>query len=189
MPYVGGHSSSHSTSAISVDSGPPGAQGQSTYGYAPSTYAASTLAASTIMPSMLMQPVSENGDMVWVEGHCMVWAPKDNLSVCSICDEKADLDGTFGCTGCSVTAHARCLGQLSLVCPSAFNADRVRAAFVRCFASLLYTYRKSLKVPNREQKKGGQIFGFDMEGFSRSLPGELAEYVGMMKQTQGMLLL
>lgn len=190
MPYVGGHSSSHSTSAISVDSGPPGGHGgnqNGAYGYAPSTYAASTLAASTIMPSMLMQPVTESGDMVWVEGHCMVWARDDSSSVCSVCDEKADFDGTFACTGCSVTAHARCLGQVSLVCPSAFNADRVRAAFVRCFASLLYTYRKHLKPPSRDQKKAGQIYGFDMEGFSRSLPGEVAEYVEMMKQTQGML--
>lgn len=178
MPYVGGHSASHSTSAISVDSKNGG-------NYAPSTYAASTLAASTIMPSMLMTPVSDSGDTVWVEGHCMRWNNNDRTSVCSICDEKADFDGTFACAGCAITAHARCLGQVSLVCPSAFNADRVRAAFVRCFASLLYTYRKSLRAPSKDQKKAGQIWGFDMESFERGLPSELAGYVGMLRQTQG----
>ncbi len=183
MPYQGGHSASHSTSAISVDSA-SGMTGGG-YGYAPSTYAASTLAASTIMPNMLMTPVTDSGDIMWVEGHHMVWDPRDNTSICSICDEKADHDGTFNCSGCSVTAHSRCLGQLSLVCPAAFNADRVRAAFVRCFASLLYTYRRHLKAPNREQKKQGQIYGFDMDGFAKSLPMDVAEYVDMLRHTQG----
>lgn len=181
MPFAAGHSSSLSASAISIDS-------KSMYGYAPSSYAVSTLAASTIMPSMLMQPVDESSDTVWVEGHCLQWQTRDTTSVCSICDEKADHDGTYNCSGCSITCHSRCMGQVSLVCPSAFHADRVRAAFVRCFASLLYTYRKHLKSPTREQKTAKQIYGFDMDGFSKSLPGDMAEYVAMLKQTQGMFL-
>lgn len=179
MPFVAGHSSSLSTSAISVDS-------KSMYGYAPSSYAVSTLAASTIMPNMVMHPVTSSGDTIWVEGHCLQWQAHDTSSICSICDERADSDGTYGCTGCRITAHSRCLGQVSLVCPSAFHAERVRAAFVRCFSSLLYTYRKHLKSPNKEQKAGGQIYGFEMDGFVRSLPGEMAEYVAMLRQTQGM---
>lgn len=109
----------------------------------------------------------------------------DTATVCSICDEKADSDGMYKCTGCSVIAHGRCLGQVSLVCPSAFHADRIRAAFVRCFASLFYTYRKYLKAPNKEQKASGQFYNFDMDGFMRSLPGEQAEYAVMLKETQG----
>jgi hypothetical protein len=178
LPFAG-HAASQSTSAISFDS-------KSMYGYAPSSYAASTLAASTIMPSMLMQPVRNSENTVWVEGHCLQWQALDTSSVCSICDEKAENEGIYNCSGCNIAAHSRCLGQISLVCPSAFHADRVRAAFVRCFASLLYTYRKHLKAPTKDQKINKQIYGFDMDTFIRSLPGEQSEYVQMLRQTQGM---
>jgi len=176
-PFAG-HSSSQSTSAISIDS-------KSMYGYAPSTYAPSTLAASTIMPNMLLQHVYNTETTIWVEGHCMVWHQHDISSLCSICDDRADSDGTYKCTGCSITAHGRCLGQISLICPSAFHSDRIRSAFVRCFASLFYTYRKYLKSPNKEQKTSGQFYSFDMDGFMRSLPSEQTEYTAMLKQTQG----
>lgn len=179
VPFGNGHSASFSTSALSIDS-------KSMYGYAPSAYATSTLAASTIMPNMLMQPVRNTDTTVWVEGHCMTWKANDTTSVCSICDDKSEGDGIYKCTNCSTKAHGRCLGQLALVCPSAFNADRVRAAFVRCFSSLFFTYRKHLGRPSREQKKSGQLYGFDLDGFMKSLPGEQQEYIAMLKQTQGM---
>lgn len=177
MPFAG-HSSNLSTSSTISDS-------RSAYGYAPSTYAASTIAASTIMPDMLLQPVYNTDDTIWVEGHCMQWQKHDTSSICSICDEKADSDGTYKCKSCSVTAHSRCLGQCSLICPAAFHPEKIRAAFVRCFASLFYTYRKFLKAPTKEQRAHGHIFGFDMPGFTRSQPPEQAEYIEMLKQTQG----
>ncbi|CAG8982430.1 hypothetical protein HYALB_00007109 [Hymenoscyphus albidus] len=173
----GGHQPSFSTSALSVD-------GKSMYGYAPSSYAQSTLAASTIMPNMLMQPIRNTDTTTWAEGHCMTWRALDTNSVCSICDEKSDGDGMYKCTSCNTCTHGRCVGQISLVCPSAFHADRVRAAFVRCFSSLFYTYRRFLGRPNRDQKNSGQIYGFDMAGFIRSLPGDQQEYINMLKQTQ-----
>jgi hypothetical protein len=178
IPFANGHSASLSTSALSMDT-------KSVYGYAPSSYATSTLAASTIMPNMLMQPVRNTDSTIWVEGHCLVLRENDISSVCSICDEKPDGDGIYKCTSCSTASHGRCLGQVSLVCPAAFHADRVRAAFVRCFASLFYTYRKYLNRPTKEQKSSGQLYGFDMDGFLKSLPHEQQEYVAMLKQTQG----
>merc|ERR1712093_837623 len=177
IPFSNGHSSSLSTSALSIDA-------KSTYGYAPSTYAASTLAASTIMPNMLMQPVRNTDTMVWVEGHCFVWQRNDTASVCSICDDKPEGDGIYKCNSCSTVSHGRCLGHVSLVCPSAFHPDRVRASFVRCFSSLFYTYRKYLNRPTKEQKSSGQLYGFDMDGFMKSLPHEQQEYTAMLKQTQ-----
>lgn len=180
--YTNGHSTSLSTSALSASTT---MDSKSMYGYAPSTYAPSTLAASTIMPNMLMQPVRNTDNMIWVEGHCFVWARNDTSSVCSICDEKPEGDGVYKCNSCNTIAHGRCLGQVSLVCPSAFHADRVRAAFVRCFASMFFTYRKYLNRPTREQKNSGQLFGFDMPGFTRSLPQDQQEYIAMLKQTQG----
>ncbi|RFU36098.1 hypothetical protein B7463_g169, partial [Scytalidium lignicola] len=178
MPFANGHTPRLSTSAISVDS-------RSVYGYAPSAYAASTIAASTIMPTMLVQPVHNTSNTVWVEGHCFVVQHQDSPFLCSICDEKADHDGLFKCNSCTTMSHGRCLGQVSLVCPSAFHPDRIRAAFVRCFATLLYTYRKFLHRPSKDQQKQGQLYGFDMDGFIKSLPGDQNGYMEMLKQTQG----
>lgn len=180
LPFLNGHAASTSVSAISVDS-------QSTYGggYAPSTYAQSTLAASTIMPNMLIQPVRNTETTVWVEGHCFNWVPGDMSVTCNVCDDRPEGDGIYKCTGCGAHSHGRCLGSVSLVCSEAFHPDRVRAAFVRCLASLLYTYRKYLGRPSKEQKNNGRMYSFDMDGFIKSLPYEQQDYANMMRETQG----
>ncbi|KAJ4307098.1 hypothetical protein N0V88_000474 [Collariella sp. IMI 366227] len=187
LPFLNGHSQNLSISAISIDS-------QSSFGgYAPSTYAQSTIAASTIMPSMTVQPVRNTDSTVWVEGHCFNWSPSEDCfnwspsevnSTCTICEDRSEGDGLYKCSGCNCLAHNRCLGFVSLVCPEAFHPDRVRAAFVRCLASLLYTYRKHLGRPNREQKSNGQLYAFDMDGFIRSLPYDQQDYATMMRDTQ-----
>jgi hypothetical protein len=138
------------------------------------------------MPNMQIQPVSNTDTTVWVEGHCFNWNPKDTASVCTICEERSEGDGFYKCGACKTVAHGRCLGFVSLVCTEAFHADRVRAAFVRCLASLLYTYRKYLGKPSKQQKNGGQLYAFDMDGFIKSLPYDQQEYVTMMRETQGM---
>ncbi|GAW24882.1 hypothetical protein ANO14919_144770 [Xylariales sp. No.14919] len=181
-PFLNGHQANLSISAISIDS-------QSSYGggmggYAPSTYAQSTLAASTIMPNMLVQPVRNTETTVWVEGHCFNLSPNDFSFTCTICDEHSEGDECYKCSGCGAISHGRCLGCVSLVCPAAFNTDKIRAAFARCQASLLYTYRKHLGRPSKEQKNNGQLYAFDMNGFIRSLPYDQQEYAGMMKETQ-----
>ncbi|KAK4238910.1 AEX-3 domain-containing protein [Achaetomium macrosporum] len=178
LPFLNGHSQNLSISAISIDS-------QSSFGgYAPSTYAQSTIAASTIMPSMTVQPVKNTENTVWVEGHCFQWNASESNSTCTVCEDRSEGDGLYKCSGCNCLAHNRCLGFVSLVCPEAFHPDRVRAAFVRCMASLLYTYRKHLGRPSREQKANGQLYAFDMDGFIRSLPYDQQEYATMMRDTQ-----
>jgi hypothetical protein len=179
LPFLNGHQTNLSISTLDSQSSFGG-------GYAPSTYAASTLAASTIMPNMQIQPVSNTDTTVWVEGHCFNWNPKDTASVCTICEERSEGDGFYKCGACKTVAHGRCLGFVSLVCPEAFHADRVRAAFVRCLASLLYTYRKYLGKPSKQHKNSGQLYTFDMDGFIKSLPYDQQEYVTMMRETQGM---
>jgi hypothetical protein len=87
-------------------------------------------------------------------------------------------------TGCSTTAHSRCLQRITLVCPSAFRSEQVRAAFVRCFASLLYTYRRFLRPSKSQQRTNGMLFKFDMEGFLKSLPHDTAEYMNALQDTQ-----
>ncbi|KAI0479330.1 dDENN domain-containing protein [Xylariaceae sp. FL0804] len=178
LPFLNGHHNNLSISAISFDST------SSFGGYAPSTYAQSTIAASTIMPNMLVQPVRNTETTVWVEGHCFNFVASDMTSICAICEERAEGDGCYKCSGCGIASHGRCLGCVCLVCPIAFNADKIRAAFIRCQASLLYTYRKYLGRPTRDQKSHGHHYAFDMNGFIRSLPYDQQEYAGMMKDTQ-----
>ena len=183
IPFSGNssnHSSNHSSNlsmTMSTDS-------YATSNYAPSTYAQSTLAASTIMPNMLMQPVRNTETTKWMEGHCLQWRAHDDRSTCSVCEEKAD-SGIYKCAGCSLSAHGRCAQQICLVCPIAFHPEQIRAAFVRCFASLFYTYRKFLLPATGEQKKAKMLYRFNMDGFLRSLPHENAEYVRVLQQTQG----
>lgn len=176
QPFLG-HSSNLSTSTLGTDYRAPSSS------YAPSVYAQSTLAASTVMPNAFSAPVRNTDTTQWCEGHCMQWRPNEERATCSICDEKAE-DGIYRCTGCCVISHPRCLNQICLVCPSAFQADQVRAAFVRCFASLLYTYRRFLGAPNSGQKKSGMLYSFNMDGFLRSMPSENQEYFAMLRETQ-----
>ncbi|KAH6891094.1 AEX-3 domain-containing protein [Thelonectria olida] len=183
LPFLNGHQANLSISAISVDSQTSLGGGYGG-GYAPSAYAQSTLAASTIMPSMQIHPVHNTETTVWVEGHCFNWAARDTTATCSICNEHSEGDGIYRCSGCKTTSHGRCLGFVSLVCPEAFHADRVRAAFVRCLASLLFTYRKYLGRPSKQQKSNGQLYAFDMDGFMKSLPHEQHDYAAMMRETQ-----
>lgn len=179
QPQYLGHAPSMSTSTLGSEMRAPSA-------YAPSVYAASTLAASTIMPNVLMQPVRNTETTQWAEGHCLQWRARDDTSSCSLCDEKSD-DGVYRCSGCGMVAHARCAPQICLVCPMAFRADQVRAAFVRCFSSLFYTYRKFMAPASSAQKKSGMIYTFHMEHFMRSMPHENSEYMAMLQQTQGKL--
>jgi hypothetical protein len=172
-----GHSSSGSTSSLSREIHAPST-------YAPSVYAQSTLAASTIMPGMSMQPVRNTATTHWQEGHCMVWRSNESRATCSVCDEKSD-EGMYRCTGCSTYAHGSCVDTICIVCPSAFRPDQVRASFVRCFASLLYTYRRFLVPATGDQKKSGLIYQFKMEEFMKSMPHENIQYMQVLQQTQG----
>ncbi|KAK6499558.1 hypothetical protein TWF481_009925 [Arthrobotrys musiformis] len=175
VPFTN-HSPSPSTSSL-VETG-------STYNqYPPSVYTPSTLAASTIIPQMLVQPVRDTATTKWVEGHCLHWQPVDFDSSCSICEEKSD-EGLYHCTACNVIAHNRCSGSLFLPCPAAFHPEQVRAAFLRCFASLLYTYRRFMQPSSGDPKKGGKIYKFNIDGFIRSLPGDTGEYVTFLNETQ-----
>lgn len=88
-------------------------------------------------------------------------------------------------TGCGMTAHNRCIQQICIVCCAAFHPDQVMAAFIRCFASLFYTYRKFLGPSTADQRKGGMLYGFKMDEFLRSVPQENAEYMTMLRDTQG----
>ncbi|KAB5585356.1 DENN domain-containing protein [Coniochaeta sp. 2T2.1] len=178
LPFLNGHGASLSVSGISIDS-------RSSFGggYAPSTYAQSTLAASTVMPNMMIQAVRNTDTTVWVEGHCFEW-DMEETGTCAICEEKSEGDGLYTCSGCGCHSHSRCLVSASLVCPEAFHPERVRAAFVRCLASLMYTYRKHLGRPTKEQKANGQLYAFDMGGYIRGLPYDQQDYATIMKETQ-----
>ncbi len=87
--------------------------------------------------------------------------------------------------GCRMTAHGRCSEQICLVCPVAFHPGQIQAAFVRCFASLLYTYRKFLQPATGDQRRAGKLYHFNMDGFLRSIPRESTQYMHMLQQTQG----
>ncbi|KAF1928719.1 dDENN domain-containing protein [Didymella exigua CBS 183.55] len=171
-----GHAPSASTSSLSQEL-------RAGSSYAPSVYAQSTLAASTIMPGMAMQPVRNTATVQWQEGHCLQWRPHEDKAACSICEEKSD-EGLYRCSGCTTHAHARCAPSICIVCPTAFRPDQVRASFVRCFASLLYTYRRYLVPASGDRKKSGMHYQFKMEEFMKNQPAENMGYLTTLQQTQ-----
>ena len=177
VPFLG-HSSNLSVTTLHADRPAPST-------YAPSIYAPSTIAASTIVPQAMAQPVRNTENTFWVEGHCLQLQPLDERIVCSICDEKGE-EGMYKCSGCRAHVHGRCAPQICLVCPVAFHPDQIRATFVRCFASLFYTYKKFMQPATGDQKKAGNTYHFNMDGFLRSLPHEHADYITLLQQTQGM---
>src|SRR5204863_9900856 len=66
-----------------------------------------------------------------------------------------------------------------------FHPEQVRAAFVRCFASLLYTYKKFLRPASGDKRRAGLVYDFNMEAFLKSLPHEHEGYMSFLQQTQG----
>ncbi|WEW55526.1 hypothetical protein PRK78_000957 [Emydomyces testavorans] len=175
VPFLG-HSYNLSVTTLNTDTG--------TSVYAPSVYAQSTIAASTIMPQAFQQPMRNPIGSTLVEGHCLQLQQMDDKAICSVCDEKAE-EATYKCSGCRMVVHGRCALHICLVCPVAFHPDQIRAAFVRCFASLLYTYKKFMRPATGDKKKAGMTYSFQMDAFLKSLPHEHAEYMAVLQQTQG----
>lgn len=175
LPFLG-HATNVSVTTLNTD------PGMSVY--APSVYAQSTVAASTIMPMEAYEPTRTETGSLFVEGHCLSPRICDDRTICSICDEKAE-DKMYSCSGCRTTVHERCAPQITLVCPAAFKPDQVRAAFVRCFASLLYTYKKFMRPASMEKRRTGLMYQFQMDAFLKSLPTEHAEYMVILHDTQG----
>ena len=136
------------------------------------------------MPHALMQPVHNTDTTQWVEGHCFKWDPTGAKSTCTICEEKAE-EGVFRCTGCHSQSHQRCIQDIALVCPVAFSTQQVLTAFLRCLASVFYTYRKYLVPTARgEATKTGKLFSFNKDAFLRSLPHDQADYMAALAETQ-----
>lgn len=175
-PFLG-HTSNLSVTTLNTDHGPGST-------YAPSVYAQSTIAASTIVPQATVQPVNNAEGTCWVEGHYFQTQPWDEKMTCAICDDRAE-EGMYKCQACKLTVHNRCASQVCLVCDAAFHPDQIRAAFVRCFASLFYTYKKYLQPASGDKKKAGMHYTFNMDAFLKSLPHEHAEYIAVLQQTQG----
>ncbi|CAI7563959.1 unnamed protein product [Penicillium glandicola] len=175
-PFLG-HASNLSVSTLNNDYGAGST-------YAPSVYAQSTIAASTIVPQSTNQPLGNNEGTCWAEGHHFQVQPWDDKLTCAICDELAE-ENMYKCSACKLIVHNRCASMVCLPCDAAFHPDQIRAAFVRCFASLFYTYKKFLVPASSDKKKSGMYYDFNMEAFMKSLPSEHAEYITNLQQTQG----
>jgi hypothetical protein len=191
VPFLA-HNSTPSSSTLNSDF-----RAQSSY--APSVYAQSTLAASTIMPGTVFGSTFgpnaqfDSGNCQFAEGHCFQTSTPaihldESSMTCGVCDEVSvdnSVERLMTCRGCSLQVHPRCAGEVSIVCPNAFRPDHIRAAFVRCFASLFFTYRRYLQAPNPEQKKNGMLYSFNMKDFIEKTPGEIRGFLAMLKNTTG----
>jgi hypothetical protein len=64
-----------------------------------------------------------------------------------------------------------------------FSADRIRASFLRCFAALLFNYRKYLEPVQRKQSDG-KLYNFNLAAFIRTAPRDTVPYLAMLSETQ-----
>jgi dDENN domain len=134
----------------------------------------------------------------WREGHSLRWRERHNPDECEVCFDNSS-EGMFVCDGmnlkrfrsnidCRLIVHQRCLDAVTLPClsPANFSADRIRAAFLRCFASLLYNYRKFLEpIPVGQRKPSdGRLFNFKLSAFVRSASRDIIPYLEMLAETQ-----
>jgi hypothetical protein len=89
---------------------------------------------------------------------------------------------------CRLTVHHQCLDAVTLPCfsPANFSPDRVRAAFLRCFASLLCNYRRALEpIPvGMARPPDGRLYNFRLTSFLRVPSREMAAYLEMLAETQ-----
>lgn len=175
LPFVRHNATYSQTSDVQQLSG--------TSTYAASTYAQSTLAASTVMPGTSYQPVKNDRNTNWIEGHCMQWQSVLAGHICSLCDEKGE-DGLYRCADCLLQMHARCMPQICLPCRAAFYPDQVRVAFARLFTSLFYNYRRFMLPADTAQSKLGLREKLNVDAWIRSLPPDHGEYMDFLKQTQ-----
>lgn len=189
VPYLGHSSSLSVSSSINAATRSPSI-------YARSNYATSTVAPSTVIQSPSRMSISTScsgySNTIFVEAHCLRLRQHDPASlkeeslVCSICEERSTIDEPmYGCTGCYTCVHDRCAHEISIVCPAAFHADQIRAAFVRCFASLFYTYKKFMTSATSEDKRSGRQYAFQTDAFVKSLPSDHAQYMNFLKSTHG----
>lgn len=141
------------------------------------------MAASTVMPTAKKQQVWDSDTTKWLEGHCMILQKHEAGTTCTLCDETCD-ESFFQCKSCPLKSHAGCTDDIVLPCPAAFRPGLVRAAFVRCFASLFYTYRRFLQPATGERQRSGLHYSFAMDAFIKSVPGENTEFLRKLQQTQ-----
>ena len=74
---------------------------------------------------------------------------------------------------------------LPCLSPANFSPDRIRAAFLRCFASLLYNYRKYMEpIPPGERSTDGKLFNFKTAAFIRGAPRDSSHFLEGLVETQ-----
>lgn len=82
-------------------------------------------------------------------------------------------------------SHNRCAARIALVCPIAFFPEQIMAAFIRCFASLLYSYRRHLGPASATARKDGLLYSFKMDDFLRGAPADQTDFLTTLSDTQG----
>ncbi|KAJ3375424.1 hypothetical protein GGF31_004542 [Allomyces arbusculus] len=114
----------------------------------------------------------------WVEGHAlvevMVRFPVAG-PVCAQCDSGPAAGGAtlWRCDACGMQVHGDCTAKVLDWCPKAFDENRVRRAFLKCFVSLLKNYRGFLGP-----------HGMDTVGWISAQEADAQPFVRMLVETQ-----
>lgn len=172
--------------------------------YSLTTSEADTSAAQSPMTSRPSSPTARPEAQI-VEGHILLSPSYFGLPsgemICSICLNRERSDScVLTCKACKLQVHSTCTKSVVTPCtPAAFHPHRVRAAFVRAMATLLFNYRKYL-VPTNTIKSHSkptnslhpsfadtdeeQFYQFNQKEFLSRLPKDHAPYIRFLCSTQ-----
>ncbi|KAK9323545.1 AEX-3 domain-containing protein [Lipomyces orientalis] len=120
-----------------------------------------------------------------VEGHVLRLVISENLR-CSVClDGPLTKPKVLVCESCHLQVHTTCLSTVVLPCTqSSFHVSRVRAAFIRSMATLLYSYRQFLDSLHDNTSMVPKLYRFRQQEFLTSLPKEQMPYTRFLLSTQ-----
>ncbi|KAK9317347.1 AEX-3 domain-containing protein [Lipomyces starkeyi] len=135
-------------------------------------------------PTVAPPDQEQSSEFQTMEGHILrlILSPDTRCSVC--------LDGPLAsnilvCESCHLQVHTTCLSTVVLPCaPTSFHASRVRAAFIRSMATLLYNYRWFLDRVHNKTSEVAKLYRFRKQDFLTSLPKEQMPYTRFLLSTQ-----
>ncbi|KAK9245955.1 AEX-3 domain-containing protein [Lipomyces tetrasporus] len=136
-------------------------------------------------PTISSPEQEQSSEFRTIEGHILRLVISENLR-CSVClDGPLTKSNVLVCESCHAQVHTTCLSTVVIPCtPSSFHASRVRAAFVRSIATLLYSYRQFLDRVQDYTSMVTTLYRFRQQDFLTSLPKEQMPYTRFLLSTQ-----
>ncbi|KAK9487746.1 AEX-3 domain-containing protein [Lipomyces starkeyi] len=135
-------------------------------------------------PTVAPPDQEQSSEFQAMEGHILHLMMSPDTR-CSVCLDGPLASNILGCESCHMQVHTTCLSTVVLPCaPTSFHTSRVRAAFIKSMATLLYNYRWYLDRVHNKTCEVAKLYRFRKQDFLTSLPKEQMPYTRFLLSTQ-----